>query len=104
MNKSGSSSEKCTLDFKKNSSRTILTLPLGEKAEVFYQKDQMNVEVFPVLSAASERESSLPAVSVRSHHFLYRRKQPTYLGLKRCSGENKTLMWNLKGNGNNKNT
>lgn len=44
----------------------------------------------------------LQAPSVRRHHFLYTKRHPTYLGLKRCPGENKTLMWNLKGSGNNK--
>ena len=44
----------------------------------------------------------LQAPSVRRHDFLYTKRHPTYLGLKRCPGGNKTLMWNLKGSGNNK--
>lgn len=44
----------------------------------------------------------LQALSVRGHHFLYKRRHHSYLGLKRYSGENKILMANLKGGGNNK--
>ena len=42
------------------------------------------------------------APSVRQHHYLYTKRYPAYLGLKICPGENKTLMWNLKGSRSNK--
>ena len=89
----------------------ILTSLLGEKAEGFCQKLEVNAEVFSIPLAALERGRecllcSLPYTcqvpSVRSHHFLPTMRYPTSVGLKRCSGENRTLMGNLKGRGNNK--
>ena len=55
MNTSENGFEKCALDLKKKiNSGIIVTLPLGDKAEVSWKKIQVNADAFPVLSAVSE--------------------------------------------------